>query len=167
MSPTLLDVAAIISLLVDGDEVPYLHDVLGTDLGFQINKNNNAYSTLINTFNRGTGPINEIEHKAFLLVWICQFFVYISSVTVIAEFVPYVSATLNRSYRNIGALFSPYYTLVPLPSCSKMKKGESIKPMFGPLWFLQLWIQHYFPEFFSEATMTHIIQLAKYGDYYM
>ena len=44
MSPTLYDVAAITGLLVDGDEMPLLHDILNTDLGFQINKNN-AYST--------------------------------------------------------------------------------------------------------------------------
>ena len=43
---------AITSLPVDGDEVLYLHDILGTDLGFQVNKKNNTYSIYINTFNR-------------------------------------------------------------------------------------------------------------------
>ena len=51
MSPMLLDVATIFSLPVDGDEVSYLHDVLGTDLDFQVNKKNNMYSIFINTFN--------------------------------------------------------------------------------------------------------------------
>ena len=54
------DIVAIIGLLVDGDEVLYLHDILGTDLGFQVNKKNNAYSIYINTFNRGSGPMGDI-----------------------------------------------------------------------------------------------------------
>ena len=67
MSPTLLDVVAIVGLLVDEDEVSYFHNVLGTDLGFQVNKKNNMYSTFINIFNRESGPIGGIKHNAFLL----------------------------------------------------------------------------------------------------
>ena len=56
IGPTLHDVAAITGLPVDGDEVLFIHDVLGTNLGFRVNKKNNAYSIYINTFNRGSGP---------------------------------------------------------------------------------------------------------------
>ena len=55
MSPTLHDVATIVSLPVDKGRIPFLHDVLNDDLGFQVNKKNNAYSTFINKFKRGTG----------------------------------------------------------------------------------------------------------------
>ena len=51
---------------VDRDEVPFLHDVLGNNLGFQVNKKSNAYSTFIDTF-RGSDFVGETEHKAFLL----------------------------------------------------------------------------------------------------
>ena len=34
MSPTLHDVVVIVGLPIDGDEVPFLHNVLNTDLGF-------------------------------------------------------------------------------------------------------------------------------------
>ena len=51
------DMAAITGLLVDGDDVPYLHDALSIELGFQVNKKNNAYSTYINTFNKGNGLV--------------------------------------------------------------------------------------------------------------
>ena len=105
ISPTLHDVADITSLSVDGDEVLYLDDVLNTGLGFQVNKNNNAYSIYINTFNRGSGFVGDIEHRAFLLFWICCFFVCTSLVAVVAEFAPYVSAILSQSYLNIGMLF--------------------------------------------------------------
>ena len=67
MSSMLLDMAAIVGLLRDKDKVLYLHNVLNTDLGFQVNKKNNAYSTFINTFNRGSRPVGKTIHKAFLL----------------------------------------------------------------------------------------------------
>ena len=67
ISQTLHDVAAIVGLLMDGDEIPFLHDVLSSDLGFQVNKKNKAYSTFINPFNRGSGLVDETKHKAFLL----------------------------------------------------------------------------------------------------
>ena len=63
MSLTLHDVAAVVGLLLNGDEMPFLHDIFGNDLGFHVNKNNNGYSTFINTFN----PLGEIEHKAFFV----------------------------------------------------------------------------------------------------
>ena len=47
-----------------------------------------------------------------------------------------------------------------------MKEGELVKIMFTPFWFLQLWIQQYFPDFLAIATLTRIIQSAVYGDYY-
>lgn len=105
MSPTLHDVAAIVGLLVDGDEIPFLYDVLNHDLGFQVNKKNNSYSTFINTFNRGSGLIGKTEHKTFLLFWICCFFTCTSLVIVVGEFAPYVTIILNRTYLNIGSLF--------------------------------------------------------------
>ena len=67
MNPILLNVATIVGLLVDEDEVSYLHNILGNDLGFQVNKKNNAYSIFINTFNRGSGLIGDLVHKVFFL----------------------------------------------------------------------------------------------------
>ena len=58
------DVAAIVSLLVDEDEVPHLYDVLNNDLAFQVNKKNNAYSTFISTFNKGSSIVGEIKAQS-------------------------------------------------------------------------------------------------------
>ena len=66
MSPTLHDVATIVGLLVDRDEVLFFHNILDNDLGFQVNKKSNAYSTFFNTFNRGSDLVGEIEHRVFL-----------------------------------------------------------------------------------------------------
>ena len=95
--PHLHDMAAIIDLSMDGDEVPYLRDVLGIDLGFQVNKKNNVDFTFINTFKRVSGPISKIEHKALLLFWIYHFFICTSLMAVVAGFAPCVPAILNRS----------------------------------------------------------------------
>ena len=71
ISTTLLDVATIVSLQVDGDDVTSLYDVFGTDLDFEVNKKNNTYTTFVNTFSKGSIPAGKIKHKAFLLFWIC------------------------------------------------------------------------------------------------
>ena len=126
MSPTLHDVAAIVSLLVDGDEIPFLHDVIGRDLGFHVNKKNNAYLMFINTFNRGSNLISEIEHKVFLLLWIYYFFVCTSSVVVVREFAPHVIAILNQSYLNNGAFFLSLVYKGLLAMVSRMKKSKSV-----------------------------------------
>ena len=133
---TLHDVAAITGLPVDGDEVLFLHDVLGTGMGFHVNKKNNAYSIYINTFKRGSGPVGDIEHRAFLLFWICYFFVCTSSMAILAEFTPYVSAILRRSYLNINALFLSLLYKGIFTLLHWMKKEESVKIIFGPFWFL-------------------------------
>lgn len=75
MSPTLHDVVVIVGLPVDRDEIPFLYNFLSNNLGFQVNKKNNVYSTFINTFNRGSRLVGEIEHKAFFLFWIYRFFI--------------------------------------------------------------------------------------------
>ena len=152
---------------VDRDEVPFLHDVLDNDLSIQINKKNNIYSTFINTFNKGSGPIGKIKHRAFLLFWICHFFVCASLVVVVGEFAPYVLAILNRSYINIEALFLSLLYKGIFTIMSWMKSEESIKSVSGPFWFPQLWIQQYFPEFFAEATLTCTIQPVVYSDCYI
>ena len=85
----------------------------------------------------------------------------------VAEFAPYVSAILSRSYLNIGALFFSLLYKSMFTILYQMKEEEYVKMVFGPFWFLQLWVQQYFPEFLIEATLTRTIQLALYGDYYM
>ena len=67
MSSTLYDIATIMGFLIDGDEIPFLHNLVSNDLGFQVNKKNSAYSTFITSFNNGSDPVEDIEHKAFLL----------------------------------------------------------------------------------------------------
>lgn len=105
MSPTLHDVVVIVGLPVDRDEIPFLYNFLSNNLGFQVNKKNNVYSTFINTFNRGSRLVGEIEHKAFFLFWIYRFFICTSSVAMVGEFMPNVIIILNQSYLNSGALF--------------------------------------------------------------
>ena len=56
MSPTLLEVIDIVGLPMDENKVPYLHDVLGTDLCFSSQH-----------LQQGSDPVGETEHKAFLL----------------------------------------------------------------------------------------------------
>ena len=138
IDPTLYDVVAITGLPVDGDEVLFLHDALDIDLGFQVNKKNNVDSIFMHTFIRGSGPVCDIKHQAFLLFWICHFFICTSLVAVVVEFGPYISAILSRSYLNIGLLFLSLMYKGMFTLLHWIKKGKSMKTIFGPFWFLQL-----------------------------
>ena len=128
---TLHDVVAITGLPVDRDVVLYLHNILGTDLGFQVNKKNNEYSIYINTFNKGSGPMGDIKHRAFLLFWIWCFFICTSLMAVVAEFAIYISAILRRSYLNIGVLFLSLLYKGMFTFLHWMKKGELVKIVFS------------------------------------
>ena len=136
ISPILHDVVAITALPVNGDEVSYLHDVLSIDLGFQVNKKNNIYSTYINTFNRGSGPEGDVKHRAFLLFWICCILICTSSVAVVVEFAPFVLTILSQSYLNLGALLLSLLYKGMFTLLHWMRKEESVKTVFGPFWFL-------------------------------
>lgn len=54
----------------------------------------------------------------------------------VREFAPYVLAILNKSYLNIRALFFSLLYKGLFTIVSRMQKGESIKLVFEPFWFL-------------------------------
>ena len=67
MSPRVYDVAAIVGLHINRDEIPFLHDLLRNDLSFQVNKKYSTYSTFITTFNKGSGSVDDTKYIGFLL----------------------------------------------------------------------------------------------------
>ena len=79
--------------------------------------------------------MGDTEHRGFLLVWICRFFVCTSSVAVVAEFTLYVLAILSKNYLNIGTLFLSLLYKRMFTLLHQMKKGESVKTIFNPFWF--------------------------------
>ena len=81
----------------------------------------------VNTFNRGCGPISETEHKAFLLFWICRFFVCTNSAAMVAEFTVYLLAILSRNYLNIDTLFLSLLYKDMFTILHQMKKRELMK----------------------------------------
>ena len=138
MSPTLLNVAAIMGLPIDGDEMPFLHDIISDDRGFKVTKKNFAYSTFIASFNKGSSPVEDIEHKAFLLCCICKFFIYMNSVAMVRVFALYVNAIHHRCNLNLGALFLSLLYKSLFTMVTRLEEGEAVKSVFGLLWFLQL-----------------------------
>ena len=47
-----------------------------------------------------------------------------------------------------------------------LKKGEDLKSIFDPLWFLSIWVSHYFPEFCQNPPLAkqHQPNSTIYGD---
>ena len=74
ISPTLYDIVAIVGLLIDGDKLPFLHDIISDDLNFKVTKRNSAYSTFITSFNKGKGPWKIYSIKASSYVGSTIFF---------------------------------------------------------------------------------------------
>lgn len=93
ISSTLYDVVAIVGLLIDGDKLPFLHDIISDDLNFKVTKRNSAYSTFITSFNKGKGPWKIYSIKASSYVGSTIFFLCTSSIAVIGEVIMYVNAS--------------------------------------------------------------------------
>ena len=61
ISPTLPDVAVILGLPIDGEELPSLFAQIPEDMGFKITKKTSSYSSFIATFNKRRGPVEDVE----------------------------------------------------------------------------------------------------------
>ena len=77
--------------------------------------------------------MEDLEHIAFLLYWLCKFFICKSSVAMDSEFSYYVNAILTCHYHNLGALFlfvlyKSLFTMV-----YRLKNCESVGLVFDPL----------------------------------
>ena len=67
ISPTLLDVVAIIGLPIKGEKLPALFSLLVGELGIQFSKLNASYSTFLTINVKSRGLVSNGEHYAFLL----------------------------------------------------------------------------------------------------
>ena len=82
--------------------------------------------------------MEDLEHKAFLLSWLCKFFICKSSVAMVDEFSYYVSSILTHYYLNLGALYLSLLYKSLLTMIHWLNNKGDIRTMFSPFWFLQL-----------------------------
>ena len=74
------------------------------------------------------------------------------------KFSYYVSAITSGRAMNLGALFlSSFYEGLNL--WIGHLKAKQNKPIIGPMWFLFLWINEYFPELYHDrGLLAHPVQ---------
>ena len=95
MTPTLLDVAAILGFPNIKEEIPSLFDQILESLDFKVTKSITSYPIFITYHNQVKGLIADVEHKAFLLFWFCKFFICTNSLGIINEFAYYVAIVIR------------------------------------------------------------------------
>ena len=79
--------------------------------------------------------VEEIEHNAFLIYWLCKIFIYSKSLAMITEFSYYISTIMSGRLMNLGALFfSSLYEGLKL--WIDQLKAKQNKTIADPIWFL-------------------------------
>lgn len=149
LSPTLLDVAAITGLPLRGEEPSALHTTPIEDLKIKFSKITCSYTSFQGANEKHQGPVIDGEHNVFLLLWFCKYFICSNSVAVVQEFQLVISlfvfgANICLDSLFLSLLYRSLYTLL-----DALEVEKEMKTVPGPLWFLQLWIILYFPEFIS------------------
>lgn len=90
LSPTLLDVAAITGLPISRNKIPSLHHLPCNALNIQFGKITAPYSNFISGNFKVRGNVSDIKHQAFILLWLCKFFLCTNLVAVVIEYSYYV-----------------------------------------------------------------------------
>ena len=97
--------------------------------------------------------MNKTEHNAFLFFWLCKFFLCSKSLSMVNEFSYYLSAIISSRLINFGALFlSSFYEGMKL--WIDQLKAKDNKAIPSSMWFLFLWVNKYFPEFYCDYSFT-------------
>lgn len=151
MSPTLLDVAAITRLPLHGDEVRAFSEAVEPMAGFKWSKPHCYYSNFITANSNSTGEVTDLEHHAFLLYWMCIYFICTNLVQIVAEVLNYVQLITSGRALALGRPFLGLHYRSLFVYVERLRNQEKTDNIPGPLWFLHLWILHYFPEFVSQV----------------
>ena len=137
MSPTLLDVIATTGLPVKGKELPILFSLLARDLGIQYSKSIASYLAFLTVNAKSKGLVSNDEHHAFLLYWLCKYFICMNSVAIIFEYSYYVAAIVFVGPLPwalcFGFFYKGFFIIIEW-----LKSNEDIKIVLRPLCFLPL-----------------------------
>ena len=103
MSPTLVDVMTITRLPINGEKLPTLFAISIEDLGIHFSKSGASYSKFLTTNAKSRSVVSDGEYHAFLLYWLCKYFVCNNFVTMVSEYSYYVVAI--ASSKSLAWLF--------------------------------------------------------------
>ena len=160
LSPTLLDVSAMLSLPIEGFSIH--HDMKCKEHDkIDIDRTNSAlgYTRFLTKYKQNFGEVITFEEETcFYLYWLCKFLINSPSKRIITYYLPLVIALANKHKLALGPFFlgSMYRTMFLATTQPKESIG-------GPLWFIQLWAYAYFPQLSPKPNPSIIGKCACYG----
>jgi hypothetical protein len=139
MTPTLFDVAAITGLRPIGET----YDPTQTGNNISFTPRESTFQKYI-TENRGVtdSEVSDIEHVAFLTLWLSHYIFCSSSLQVAKKFIPMAIQIHEGQQFGLGKLIlASLYESIGT-SCDSLKKVDDGSTFLaaGPFWLLQLWL---------------------------
>ncbi|XP_050876858.1 uncharacterized protein LOC127080587 [Lathyrus oleraceus] len=146
MTPTLFEVAAIAGLPPTGETFDPYQDCENL---IDFNVKNASFSTHINLYHADEEEVSDIEHIAFLGLWLSKFFFCCKSLQVAKRFL--TLANQLHAGRRVGLsellLASLYENLGSTSAKLKEYEAGTNLLLSGPYWLLQLWLNATFESF--------------------
>ncbi|MCH98819.1 hypothetical protein A2U01_0019827, partial [Trifolium medium] len=139
MTPTLLDVAAITGLRPTGGA----YDPANANKKISLVINKEAYSKYVAEQQGQEGDeVTDVEHVAFLTLWLSHFVFCSKSLQVAKRFVPMAIQIQEGCQFGLGRLILAclYEAIGSASDELKKSKDGSMFLCYGPLWLLQLWL---------------------------
>jgi hypothetical protein len=139
MTPTLLDVAAITSFRPNGETF----DPAKTSKNIELVYKENTISKFI-AENRGKDgeEVSDIEHVAFLTLWLSHYVFCSKSLQVAKMFIPMAIQIHEGKDFALGGLLLATLLEAIGNACDDIKASKEGTPFLvsGPIWLLQLWL---------------------------
>nr|CAD1844247.1 unnamed protein product [Ananas comosus var. bracteatus] len=149
LSPTLLDVAAIVGLWPHGVTLSMAYNPDGvSDFEAHLDLSDLAYSKFLRKFAEdSSAPVIKKEHTAFLLYWLCHNLFCTRSQKSNRDFVPIAVGLTNGDKLALGPYFLAFVYREIFDSIKALLSGEgvTISSGCGVFWFLQMFLQIYLP----------------------
>ncbi|XP_050920289.1 uncharacterized protein LOC127137927 [Lathyrus oleraceus] len=146
ITPTLFDVAAISGLPPTGETFDPYQDC---EYLIDFNVKNASFNTYINLYHADGEEVSDIEHIAFLGLWLSKFFFCCKSLQVAKRFL--TLANQLHAGRKVCLsqllLASLYESLGSASAKLKEYKAGTNLLLSGPYWLLQLWLSATFKSF--------------------
>lgn len=142
----MLDVGAIRGLSTGGREVHTDPDFPSNDLEYT---HDPTFHNLLTWNYKTSGVVTDVEHNAFLIYFFNKFFYSTNSFEVTKELHPFIRMLLSDQGYSRGPFFLPHIYIGMNNLLRQVRDNVHYPKAEGPIWFMQLWVQLYFPNFSS------------------
>jgi hypothetical protein len=160
LSPTLMDVFAMLSLPIEG--IPIHHGMKckqHSTIDIDTKGNALGYTRFMQTYKKhSTEDITFEEETCFYLFWLCKFLINSSSKRIVNYYLPIAMALANKHKLALAPFFLGFVYRAMFLFTTEPK--DSIG---GALWFIQLWAYAYFPQLAPKLDPSVLSRISFYA----